>query len=755
MSSQDLSNAIKSINDSAGRANTTTDFFNRVLDGGQSESVQNPLTGAVVPSVQKAVYDQYKKDVNKIHQDVVDSQAAANRAEAAAGTVGPTVDEAIRRSYAEAGYRVVGTFQAGFAYVNANDVGIDKDTGKGYTGPAGVVPAGTDPTTGGFVDSSANLSIASRTFRSFGATGLGFGGDAQALQDAIDWAGAKDGRRVYGNPGDIYRIDFGLVLRRDGKELFDQTSACVIDFTGTKLVPNVDNIICFAVERNYATVIRPVVDNRAARTGITAYLLGPVGLDSETTKTDVMFSEWTRPMAMRCKNAFVFQPGPTVAGVSSGMYYHTMYSPYVYQCEKGFHFRRCVTGDNKATRISIYSPRQIYGNCMFDIDNAETLDVYSGTAEFVKDYGEYANKPTIKITKQGSDPYDNSFIRFHNFVGERGGVPFDFDGSCFYNSLINPNFVNYDGLGVYSGTSDPYAQITNFEGPLFSQAQYGLGTRPRVGAAVRPGAGSVAGQVFLEWDHSSASPYHGRLFSSDGLEVIVGTQGFKVSGQVKDISAENIQNKASNSQILGSSDGRFQVTGDADKSVRFYNTEVGSGTNGFLFGGANLRFVGPYGNDNVVSSARASNRWSVIYAGTGSINTSDADQKTTPNDIDDSILDVADEIDIKVWKWLESVAKKGDSARWHFGPIAQQIRDAFIAKGLDGCDYGLLCYDEWEDEWEDVIGLDGEPTGDVKLVTAAGHAWGIRPDQCLWLKMSAIERRCDRMEQRISKLEQK
>ncbi|MGL4754530.1 MAG: hypothetical protein ACRCXB_19320, partial [Aeromonadaceae bacterium] len=159
MSSQDLDNAIKSINDSAGRANTTTDFFNRVLDGGQTESVQNPLTGAFVPSVQKAVYDQYKNDINQIQQDVVDSQAAANRAEAAAGTVGPTVDEAIRRSYADAGLNVVGTFQAGFTYVNDNDVGIDKTTGKGYTGPAGNVSAGTNPESGGFVDRSGSLSV--------------------------------------------------------------------------------------------------------------------------------------------------------------------------------------------------------------------------------------------------------------------------------------------------------------------------------------------------------------------------------------------------------------------------------------------------------------------------------------------------------------------------------------------------------------------------------------------------------------------
>ncbi len=67
------------------------------------------------------------------------------------------VIESLRRSYAEAGYNVVGTFQAGFTYVNANDVGIDLATGKGYTGPVGPVAAGTNPASGGFVDRSSAL----------------------------------------------------------------------------------------------------------------------------------------------------------------------------------------------------------------------------------------------------------------------------------------------------------------------------------------------------------------------------------------------------------------------------------------------------------------------------------------------------------------------------------------------------------------------------------------------------------------------
>lgn len=67
------------------------------------------------------------------------------------------VMELYRRSYAEVGYNVVGTFQAGFTYVNTNDVGIDKVSGKGFTGPVGPVAAGTNPASGGFVDRSSEL----------------------------------------------------------------------------------------------------------------------------------------------------------------------------------------------------------------------------------------------------------------------------------------------------------------------------------------------------------------------------------------------------------------------------------------------------------------------------------------------------------------------------------------------------------------------------------------------------------------------
>ena len=70
------------------------------------------------------------------------------------------IDEALRRSYAEAGYNLVdGSFEAGGTLVNANDVLLQERTGKAFTGPAGIVAAGTNPASGGFIDRSGEVLI--------------------------------------------------------------------------------------------------------------------------------------------------------------------------------------------------------------------------------------------------------------------------------------------------------------------------------------------------------------------------------------------------------------------------------------------------------------------------------------------------------------------------------------------------------------------------------------------------------------------
>jgi hypothetical protein len=109
------------------------------------------------------------------------------------------------------------------------------------------------------------------------------------------------------------------------------------------------------------------------------------------------------------------------------------------------------------------------------------------------------------------------------------------------------------------------------------------------------------------------------------------------------------------------------------------------------------------GADNSYSSGTASFRWSVVYAATGAINTSDANTKEQIEDLSDAEKRVANRIksQIKKFKFKDSVKEKGDSARIHIGVLAQDVKAAFEAEGLIAEKYALFCSDTWYEIEED------------------------------------------------------
>lgn len=115
-------------------------------------------------------------------------------------------------------------------------------------------------------------------------------------------------------------------------------------------------------------------------------------------------------------------------------------------------------------------------------------------------------------------------------------------------------------------------------------------------------------------------------------------------------------------------------------------------------------------SDNKCSIGIAANRWSVIYAHTGTINTSDAREKTpisllTTNE-QRAAADMAEEIG--TYKWLHAVDEKGDSARRHVGMTVQRAIEIMERNGLSPFDYAFICYDKWDDEWRE----EDDPSGD-------------------------------------------
>ena len=86
-------------------------------------------------------------------------------------------------------------------------------------------------------------------------------------------------------------------------------------------------------------------------------------------------------------------------------------------------------------------------------------------------------------------------------------------------------------------------------------------------------------------------------------------------------------------------------------------------------------------------------RWKMGRFSDGVSSISDENYKTDIEDLSEAELRVA-----KAIKGLVKKFKMKGGTRTHVGVIAQDVKAAFEAEGLDAHEYGLFCYDEWEDE---------------------------------------------------------
>jgi hypothetical protein len=111
-------------------------------------------------------------------------------------------------------------------------------------------------------------------------------------------------------------------------------------------------------------------------------------------------------------------------------------------------------------------------------------------------------------------------------------------------------------------------------------------------------------------------------------------------------------------------------------------------------------------SDNAIDLGSSSVRFDDIYATNGTIQTSDRNQKQDIQALTDAEQRVATACKglIRRFRWQDSVAEKDDNsdsdetARYHFGVIAQDLQDAFTAEGLDAGDYGMFISSTWTDD---------------------------------------------------------
>ena len=158
-------------------------------------------------------------------------------------------------------------------------------------------------------------------------------------------------------------------------------------------------------------------------------------------------------------------------------------------------------------------------------------------------------------------------------------------------------------------------------------------------------------------------------------------------------------------------------------------------------------------NRNIGSGAL---RWGVVYAGTGTINTSDEREKAWRGDLNAAELSAAKRIiaELGIYQWNDAVAEKGSSgARLHFGVRAQQAFAIMEDEGLDWRRYAWCCHDEWEEQISPILDAEGMPTGETRVTMEAGDRYGVRPDQlAFWLIAAQAAVQAD-LEARIAALE--
>lgn len=175
------------------------------------------------------------------------------------------------------------------------------------------------------------------------------------------------------------------------------------------------------------------------------------------------------------------------------------------------------------------------------------------------------------------------------------------------------------------------------------------------------------------------------------------------------------------------------------------------------------------GSDNAVSVGNSTYRFTQVYAASGSINTSDANEKQDIQPYPGAVLDAWGDVELRQFLFKDAVEKKGEAARIHAGVIAQQVVEAFKKHGVEATKYGLLCYDEWPDEYETVevedtpavLDTDGNEVTpaqthtEQRVVTEAGSRYGIRYSEALCIEAAYQRRRAQRLEESVSALKKR
>jgi len=283
------------------------------------------------------------------------------------------------------------------------------------------------------------------------------------------------------------------------------------------------------------------------------------------------------------------------------------------------------------------------------------------------------------------------------------------------------------------------------------------------------------GYLILSADAGNAGSGDGILFKVDSADAMridsdgnllvgktgsaFGTEGVEVRPDALWVTRDSdtpvfLNRETTDGNILTFSKDSSTVGNIGTKSSDLY---IGKNESGLLFDVTGEDGIRPFNtttqveSDNNLDLGSSSARFDDIYATNSTIQTSDRNEKQQIASLTSAEITAAKAISklLKTFKWNDSVAEKGDSARTHAGVIAQDVEQALTDAGLSAGDYAFFISSTWwEANGEVYYALADAPEGATECTRL-----GIRYPELLAFVGAATEQRLASSEARLDALE--
>lgn len=325
-------------------------------------------------------------------------------------------------------------------------------------------------------------------------------------------------------------------------------------------------------------------------------------------------------------------------------------------------------------------------------------------------------------------------VAFQNNQNNTGSVVLDCE-DCFNFVITGNNFEDYT-VGIKIRQQLVESQIT---GNWFEK---------NAAASVTPYEDLTAVPGFFTKNFFAANRYVGTVAPVYGVNNVVTDLGYiyltpsNLSGYADgrtytNVGSENVQSTAASSFPTNYTVKTQDAVASQTSEGGHFIFRLGAGSNGQPYGAPR-----PY-TDNTSNLGTASYRWATVYAATGTINTSDENDKEQIANLSEAekAAAVAVKSQLKRFKFKDAVQKKGDAARYHFGTIAQQVEQAFKDNGLNPENYGVFCRDVWYtivNDKNEIVRAYSDANGNYPENAMRHERLGVRYDELFAFVLASI-----------------